>query len=168
MNTARLDRSYHAPLQESLQRWSRFADDNAAMLFGAGEVIGKRTARMVTHGIAPNAEERLELQRMVEEKQSAMLEGSVAAWQELVRISQAGWLEAVRLVMGNGINGPVLAGLEVTDVIAHTQRVIAHTAQTSLESLSRQLAAPLDTPIRIIDAAFAPVRATVAANRERL
>ena len=168
MKTARLDRNYHAPLQESLALWSRFANDNTAMLFGAGEVIGKRTARMVTHGIAPNAEERLELQRMIEEKHSAMMEGSIAAWREFVRISQAGWLEAVRLVVGNGINGPVLAGLDVTNVIGHTQRVLAHTVEASMESVSRQMTAPLDTHLRIADAAFAPVRATVAANRKRL
>lgn len=50
-----------APLLESFERWTRFAADNSAMLWAAGEVIGQRTTQMATHGIAPNATERGEM-----------------------------------------------------------------------------------------------------------
>ena len=83
------------PYFRSFELWSTFARNNAAMLWSAGEVIGRRTTRMARHGVAPNANDRREMQRMVSEKQSAMAESSMAAWAQWMRSSQAMWTEAL-------------------------------------------------------------------------
>ena len=159
----------NAPLLASFERWSRFAADNTAMLFAAGEVIGRRTTRMAMHGIAPDATERQEMHRMVEEKQAAVLEGSIAAWNEWMRIGQASWLEALRLTMRNGMAFvPVMAGRSPIDTFSRTGRYASAVTARSMASARRQWATPLDTPLKIADAAFEPVRARVAANRKRL
>lgn len=159
----------HAPLLESFERWTRFVADNSAMLWAAGEVIGQRTTQMATHGIAPNATERGEMQRMVAEKQTAMLEASLAGWQEWLRLSQASWLEAVRLTMRNGIAlAPVVIGLNPVNALSRSTRYATRATQRSMASATRRWTMPLDTPLKIADAAFQPVRARVAANRKRL
>lgn len=128
------------PFLHSFERWNRFAADQTAMLWAAGEVIDRRTTTMVTHGIAPNAKERREMERMVEEKQSALLEGSLAAWNEWMRLARASWLDALQTTMRNRLAlPPVMTNLN-----------------------------PLDTQLRIVNAAFGPTRAAVAANRKRL
>lgn len=83
------------PYFKSFELWSNFARHNAAMLWSAGEVIGRRTARMAQHGAAPNANDRREMRRMVSEKQSAMAEASIAAWAQWMQSSQAMWTEAL-------------------------------------------------------------------------
>ena len=157
------------PLLQSFERWNRFAVDQTAMLLAAGEVIGRRTTTMATHGIAPNAHERREMERMVEEKQSAMLEGSLAAWHEWMRLAQASWLDAVRLTMRNGMAlAPVMTNLNPLMTLSHTSRFARGATARSMASVSRQWTAPLDTQLRIADAAFGPTRERVAANRKRL
>jgi hypothetical protein len=149
------------PLLQSFELWNRFTADNAAMLWAAGEVIGQRTSRMATHGIAPDANERREMQRMVEEKQTAIFESSLAAWNEWIRLSQASWFDALRTTTRNSLAlAPALMGIDPFDALSST------TAR-SMASMSRQWTT-LDTPLRIADAAFEPVRARVAANRKRL
>ena len=157
------------PLLQSFERWNRFAADQTAMLWAAGEVIGRRTTTMATHGIAPNALERREMERMVEEKQSAMLEGSLAAWNEWMRVAQASWLDAVKLTMRNGLAlAPVMTNLNPLMTLSHTSRYARGATTRSMASVSRQWTAPLDTQLRIVNAAFAPTRERVAANRKRL
>lgn len=143
----------------SLTLWNRFTSDNTAMLWSAGEVIGKRTARMASHGLAPNAKERRELQGMIEEKQVAMFEGSIAAWSECVKLSHASWLEAMRMTMrGSTALMPLLA--------SPTSREAAR--NPSQEELPQGWHGPFVSHLKIVDAAFKPVRARVAANRKRL
>ncbi len=90
------------PWFRSLDLWGRFVQEQAAMAQSASVVVGRRTARMATHGLAPNAAERRELRAMVDEKHAALVEGSIAACQEWMRLGQAAWLEALRLSMRNG------------------------------------------------------------------
>jgi hypothetical protein len=124
---------------------------------------------MASHGIAPDAHERHEMQRMVEEKQSAMLEASLAGWHEWMRLSQAGWLEAMRLTMRNGVAlAPVITGLNPLNALSRGTRYARRATARSLAAATRQWTAPLDAPLKIADAAFQPVRARVAANRKRL
>lgn len=159
----------HLPLLRSFASWNRFAADHTAMLWAAGEVIGRRTTTMASHGIAPNAHERREMERMVEEKQSAMLEGSLAAWNEWMRLAQASWLDAVRLTMRNSLAlAPVLTGMNPLDTLSRTTRYARSATARSMASASRQWTAPLDTHLKIVNAAFGPTRARVAANRKRL
>jgi hypothetical protein len=159
----------HAPLLRSFELWGRFALDNATMLMSAGEVIGRRTTQMATHGIAPNAGERREMHRMVEEKQSALVEGSLAAWGVWMHLSQSSWLEAVRLTTRNGIAlAPIIVGMNPINAVSRSHRYARHATARSMASASRQWAAPLATQLKIADAAIEPVRAQVAANRKRL
>lgn len=159
----------HAPLFRSFELWSRFALDNTAMLFAAGEVIGKRTAQMATHGIAPDAQQRREMHRMVEEKRAAVLEGSLAAWTEWMRLGQASWLETARVAMRNGAAfAPLMVGMHPGNSVARGSLYARRATTRSMASASRQWTAPLDTQLKIAEAAFKPVRARVAANRERL
>lgn len=161
-------RSLQPPLFRSIERWNRFAADQATMLFAAGEVVGRRTATMATHGISPNARERRELARMVAEKQSAMLEGSLAAWAEWMRVVQASWLDAVGLAMRNGFALAPLLAMTPMQAMAGVQANAQRAATRSIVSASRQWHAPLDTSLRIADAALGPFRERVAANRKRL
>lgn len=158
----------HAPLLRSFELWNRFALDNAAMLWGAGAVIGKRTTQMAGHGLAPNDRELCEMRRMIEEKQSALLEGSMAAWREWMRLNQSGWMEAVRLASRNGFAlAPAMAGMTPVNAVARGTRYARRATARSMASAGRGWTA-LDHPLRIADAALEPVRARVASNRKRL
>lgn len=96
---------------KSFERWSRFYRDQSAMLLSAGDVIGKRTAGMAAHGLNPDARELREMQTMIAEKQAAMVEGSMAAWAELMRANQAMWLAALR--GGTGTASPLDSHLRI-------------------------------------------------------
>jgi hypothetical protein len=159
----------HAPLLRSFELWSRFALDNTAMLWGAGQVIGKRTSQMATHGIAPNERELGEMRRMIEEKQAAVLEGSLAAWREWMRLSQSGWMDAVKLASRNGMAlAPVMVGLNPINAVARSTSYAQRATARSMSSATRGWTAQLDNPLRIADAALEPVRTRVASNRKRL
>lgn len=159
----------HVPLIESFALWNRFALDHASMLLAAGDVIGRRTTQMVTHGIAPNAAERDEMQRMVEEKQTAVFEGSLAAWQEWMRLAQVNWFDTINVAMRNGVAlAPLMAGMNPANAMARSSRYAQRATARSVASAKRQWTAPLDSPVKIADAAFAPVRARVTANQKRL
>ena len=162
-------RPQHLPFLQSFEHWNRFAAEHTAMLWAAGEVIGRRTTTMATHGIAPNAQERREMERMVEEKQSAMLEGSLAAWHEWMRLAQASWLDAVKLTMRNGLAfTPLMTNFNPLTTLSHTRRFARVATARSMASATRQWTTPLDTQLKIVDAAFGPTRQRVAANRRRL
>ena len=87
--------AFQNPYIKSFERWSSFARNNAAMLWSAGEVIGRRTTRMAQHGATPNQDDRREMHRMVSEKQSAVAESSMAAWTQWMQSSQALWTGAL-------------------------------------------------------------------------
>lgn len=109
------------------------------------------------------------MERMVAEKQSAIVEGSLAAWSEWLRLAQASWLDAVGLTMRNGLAlAPVLTNLNPLETLSRTSRYARQATERSMASASRQWTAPLDTQLRIVNAAFAPTRSRVAANRKRL
>lgn len=159
----------HAPLLRSLALWNRFAHDNVAMLRDAGEVIGQRTILMAAHGIAPDEREMREMRRMIEEKQSALLEGALAAWSEWMRQGQASWMDAFRLASRNGLAlAPAMVGLNPTNAVARGTRYARRATARSMASATRGWTAQMDNPLRIADAALEPVRARVASNRRRL
>ncbi len=87
--------AFQNPFFKSFELWSSFTRNNAAMLWSAGEVIGRRTTRMARHGATPNADDRREMHRMVREKQSAMAEASRAAWGQWMLSSQGMWTDAL-------------------------------------------------------------------------
>lgn len=151
------------PWFRSLDLWGRFVQEQAAMAQSASVVVGRRTARMATHGLAPNAAERRELRAMVDEKHAALVEGSIAACQEWMRLGQAAWLEALRLSMRNG-----------TALVPLTTAATPFEAPTGARHGARRKAASgpwttaLDASLRIADAALKPTRKRVAANHRRL
>lgn len=159
----------HASFAHSFELWGRFAADQTAMLLAAGEVIGRRTAQMAAHGLAPDAGERREMRKMVEEKQTAVFEGSVAAWQEGMRLAQASWADAMGLAMRSGTAFvPVMTSFTPAAAFASAGRASNRTAAHAFASATRQWMAPLNTSLTIMDAALKPVRTRVAANRKRL
>lgn len=166
-------RSARPLLLQSFERWNRFTADQMTMWLGAGEVIGRRTTAMARHGMAPDALERREMARMIEEKQAAMLEGSLAAWNEWMRLAQASWLQTIGLAMGRGFAldpvalDPLMAATPL-QAIARTQAYARAATTRSMTSAARQWHAPLDTQLRIANAALRPMRERVAANRKRL
>ena len=139
------------------------------MLVAAGEVIGRRTAQMAAHGVAPDAGEQREMQQMIMEKHSAVLEGSMAAWQEAMRLAQDNWTDAMRLAMRSGTAFvPVMTSVTPAAAFASAGQASRKTAARALASATRQWMAPLDTSLTIMDAALKPARTRVAANRKRL
>ena len=159
----------HASFAQSIALWNRFAADHAAMLIAAGEVIGRRTAQMASHGLAPNAGEQREMRQMVEEKHSALFEGSIAAWQEGMRLAQANWTDAMRLALRSGAAFvPVMTSVTPAAAFASAGRASRKNAARAMASATRQWMAPLDSSLTIMDAAFKPVRTRVDANRKRL
>ena len=167
-------RTPHASFAQSLALWNRFAADHTAMLLAASEVIGRRTAQMAAHGLAPDAGERREMRQMVSEKQSAAFEGSVAAWQEGMRLAQANWANAMGLAMRSGAAFapaafvPFVTSFTPAAAFTSAGRASSRNAAHAFASVTRQWMAPLDTSLTIMDAALKPVRTRVAANRKRL
>lgn len=124
--------SIQHPYFKSFELWSSFASNNAAMLWSAGEVIGRRTARMARHGAAPNVNDRREMQRMVAEKHAAIVESSMAAWAQWMQSSQAMWAEALLP------RSPAKRRSRAAKSIVEAQLEIAHAA---LKPLQKRVAA---------------------------
>jgi hypothetical protein len=61
-----------------LSQWWRMVDDAAKIWFTAPQVIALRSARMLAGGLAPRADDRRELARMVNEKTAAAGESATA------------------------------------------------------------------------------------------
>lgn len=129
------------PFFKSFELWSGLARNNAAMLWSAGDVIGRRTTRMAQHGAAPNADDSREMHRMVSEKQSAMVEAGMAAWSQWMRSSQAMWTDAL-------LNG------------GRARRAGISTSRAAKHLVNAQL--------KIANAAMKPLHTRVAANQKRL
>lgn len=66
------------PPFNALSLWTDFAARSAEMLFASAEVISRRVQRIAVVGAAPDAADRRELQRMVDEKMSASSESMQA------------------------------------------------------------------------------------------
>ncbi|MGE5791752.1 MAG: hypothetical protein ACM36B_03610 [Bacteroidota bacterium] len=120
--------------------WWRMMNGAAQMWLAVPQVIAMRGARIAAGGLAPGADDRRELARMVTEKTAAAGESAVAVTAQLWRI---GWdlsLAPMRWWWATWTHAATRA----------------------------RLASPAVTSARIVDGALAPVRRRVTANAKRL
>jgi hypothetical protein len=140
--------------KQGLTRRARASTSTARHLttigLGAGPVMATRTARMLTHGFAPNSADTREMHRMVGEKVQAFGEGwmgmarSWADWQRL--LWREGWQSWARLFAGSGLTPASLA----------REATARHARSVGLGFT------------RIADAGLAPFSRRVASNAKRL
>lgn len=121
------------------QSWWHMVDDAAKIWFAAPQVIALRSARILAGGLAPRADDRRELARMVNEKTAAAGESATAMAVQAWRTSWELSLLPLRLWWGMWTGG------------ARATPFAAATAAS-----------------RIAQSGLAPVRRRVTANAKRL
>lgn len=141
--------------------WSRLAWRTGETILASSEVIARRTTAAWMAGATPDARDRAENARMVQEKWEASAEcaSSVAATLlgQAMQGSGQWWLDAWRLQLG-------LASLATSATPAQARARLARVAASAVPMMNR---AAVDALARS-SAALAPVHRRTGANVRRL